>query len=318
MTSAFRRPRLIAAGIVWLITAVSAGSGVAQQCDGAEVFIATGEHRCLKPGAGQSFKDCADCPEMAVIPAGSFTMGSPTDELERSGEREDQVTVTIARPFAIGAFAVTRGEFAVFAMATNHKPDGGCYFWTGETWEERQDRSWQSPGFAQDERHPVTCVDLKDAKAYVAWLSAKTGKTYRVPSEAEREYVTRAGTTTPFWWGTSISTDRANYNGNHSYGDGVKGAWLQKTVAVDTFRPNAWGVYNVHGNVWDWTDDCWNESNAGNPRDGSARSSGDCRWRVVRGGAWNYSPTYLRAAFRYWNVPHNRSGVQGLRVARTL
>jgi hypothetical protein len=82
--------------------------------------------------------------------------------------------------------------------------------------------------------------------------------------------------------------------------------------------PNPWGVFNVHGNVWDWTDDCWNESNAGNPGDGTARTTGDCRWRVVRGGAWNYSPTYLRAAFRYWNVPHNRSGVQSLRVARTL
>jgi formylglycine-generating enzyme required for sulfatase activity len=320
MTLAFRLQRVpvVPAGIVWLIAMFLTGSSVAQQCDGVEVLTGTGEHRCLKPGAGQSFKDRVDCPEMVVVPAGTFTMGSPADEPERSAEREDQVAVTIAKPFAIGAFAVTRGEFAVFVMETNHRPDGGCYFWTGTTWEERADRSWRSPGFAQDDRHPVTCVDLKDAKAYVAWQSAKTGKTYRLPSEAEREYVSRAGTDTPFWWGVSISTRQANYNGNHTYAQGAKGAWLQKTVAVDSFRPNPWGVFNVHGNVWDWTDDCWNESNAGNPGDGAARTSGDCRWRVVRGGAWNYAPTYLRAAFRYWNVPYNRSGVQGLRVARTL
>ena len=129
---------------------------------------------------------------------------------------------------------------------------------------------------------------------------------------------TRAGTTTPFWWGASISTDAANYDGTNRFAQGPTGEWRQKTVRVDSFQPNAWGLYNVHGNVWDWTDDCWNESNAGNPGDGSVRTTGDCTWRVARGGAWNYSPTYLRSAFRYWNLPHNRSGVQGMRVARTL
>ena len=304
--------------IVTSIAILSIDNAWAQRCDGVDVALGTGEQRCLKPGAGEPFKDCVDCPTMVVIPPGSFTMGSPPDEPERSSEREDRVQVTIAKPFAIGTFAVTRGEFAAFVAATGHRPEGGCYFWTGVTWEERSDRSWQSPGFSQDNHHPVTCVDLKDAKAYVAWLSTKVGKAYRLPSEAEREYVTRAGTTTPFWWGSSISTQQANYNGNVSYASGPKGEWRQSTLPVGSFRANAWGVYNVHGNVWDWTDDCWNETNAGNPGDGTARTSGDCRWRVVRGGAWNYDPAYLRAAFRYWNVPNNRSGVQGLRVARTL
>jgi formylglycine-generating enzyme required for sulfatase activity len=313
-----QRASLVRVGVVWLLSMLSAGTAAAQDCDGVEVAVGTTEQRCLKPGAGQPFKDCGDCPTMVVVPAGSFTMGSAPREPERASEREDQVPVTIAKPFAVGAFAVTRGEFAAFVAATNHRPDGACYFWTGTTWEERSDRSWQSPGFAQDDRHPVTCVDLNDAKAYVVWLTSKTDRTYRLPSEAEREYVTRAGTTTPFWWGSSISTEQANYNGETGYAQGAKGEWRQRTVAVDSFRPNPWGVYNVHGNVWDWTDDCWNEANAGNPGDGTARTSGDCRWRVVRGGAWNYSPTYLRAAFRYWNVPHNRSGVQGLRVVRTL
>lgn len=255
---------------------------------------------------------------MVVVPAGRFTLGAPPDEPQRADAREDQALVTIARPFAVGAFAVTRGEFAVFVAATGYQLDQGCYFWTGTTWEERADRSWRSPGFPQDDRHPVTCVDLQAAKSYVAWLSATTGKTYRLPSETEREYVTRAGTSTPFWWGSSISTEQASYNGTFTYGAGPKGEWRQHTVRVDSFRPNPWGLYNVHGNVWDWTDDCWNETNAGNPGDGSVRTTGDCGWRVARGGAWNYSPDYLRAAFRYWNLPDNRSGVQGFRVARTL
>jgi formylglycine-generating enzyme required for sulfatase activity len=310
--------RLFPLVAVWLIAVFSVASVAAQPCDGVEIVTGLGERRCLKPGGGERFKDCADCPEMVVVPAGSFTMGSPPEEPQRAAEREDQVRVTIARTFAVGAFAVTRGEFAVFVAATNHKVDEGCYFWTGTTWEERADRSWRSPGFVQDDRHPVTCVDLKSAKAYVAWLSAKTGKTYRLPSETEREYVTRAGTVTPFWWGASISTNQANYNGTFAYGQGPKGEWRQHTVPVDSFQPNPWGLYNVHGNVWDWTDDCWNESNAGNPGDGSVRTTGDCTWRVARGGAWNYSPDFLRAAFRYWNLPDNRSGVQGFRVARTL
>jgi formylglycine-generating enzyme required for sulfatase activity len=214
--------------------------------------------------------------------------------------------VTIAKPFAIGAFAVTRGEFAAFVAATGYEVDAGCYFWTGATWELRADRSWRAPGFEQDDRHPVTCVDLKTAKAYADWLSKKTGENYRLPSETEREYATRAGTTSAFWWGSSISTQLANYDG------------ARRTLRVDSFRPNAWGLYNVHGNVWDWTEDCWNESNAGNPGDGSVRTTGDCTWRVARGGAWNYTSTYLRSAYRYWNEPDNRSGVQGMRMARDL
>lgn len=307
----------LAASAIWLamtwpIGLLSSAPSTAQQCDGVEVPLGAGANRCLKPGAGERFKDCADCPEMVVVPAGTFLMGSPPDEPQREGQREEQVRVTIAKPFAIGAFAVTRGEFAAFVATTGHTLDEGCYFWTGTTWEERLDRSWRSPGFAQDDRHPVTCVDLRAAKAYATWLSIKTGKTYRLPSETEREYTTRAGTTTPFWLGSSISTDLANHNGTPN------GEWRQMTVRVDSFRPNPWGLYNVHGNVWDWTDDCWNETNAGNPGDGSARTTGDCTWRVARGGAWNYSPNYLRSAFRYWNLPHNRSGVQGMRVVRVL
>src|SRR5262249_8205314 len=134
-----------------LIGLLSSTPSAAQHCDGVELTIATNERRCLRPGSGERFKDCADCPEMVIVPAGTFLMGSAAMEPEREGEHENQVLVRIARPFAIGAFAVTRGEFAAFVAATNYVVEGGCYFWTGETWEERSDRSWRSPGFPQDE-----------------------------------------------------------------------------------------------------------------------------------------------------------------------
>jgi formylglycine-generating enzyme required for sulfatase activity len=304
--------------ITAMVVLLALAPAAAQSCDGVKVELGTGKTRCLAPGSGERFRDCAHCPEMVVVPAGTFAMGSPPHEPQRASEREDQVKVAIAKPFAVGAFPVTRAEFAAFVAATGHKPDGGCYIWTGTTWEEQADRSWQRVNFAQDQRHPVLCVSLSDAKAYASWLSSRTGKAYRLLSEAEREYVTRAGTGTPFWWGSSISTDQANYDGRTANAPGAKGEWRQSTVPVVTFRPNPWGLYGVHGNVWDWTDDCWNEANAGNPGDGTARHTGDCTWRVVRGGAWNYPPGDLRSAHRYWNLPDNRSTVQGLRVARAI
>lgn len=301
-----------------LACAVVSGCAPAPQCDGLDVGVGADATRCIQPGSGEQFEDCPDCPRMVVVPAGEFTMGSPEDEPERESARESQVDVRIARPFAIGAFTVTRAQFAAFVSATGYEVDRGCYFWTGSTWEERADRSWRAPGFEQDDAHPVTCIDLESAQAYAKWLSTTTGKRYRLPSETEREYVTRAGTDTAFWWGDSITTDRANYNGENSSVLGAPGVWRQATLRVDSFEPNAWGLYNVHGNVWEWTEDCWNDSNEGNPGDGSARTTGDCTWRVARGGAWNYSPTYLRSAYRYWNLPDNRSGVQGMRVVRDL
>ena len=129
-------------------------------------------------------------------------------------------------------------------------------------------------------KRPVINVNWEDAKAYTAWLSRKSGKTYRLLSEAKRENVTRAGTTTPFWWRSSITPKQANYNGNHTYaGGGSKAEYRQRTVPIDSFEPNPWGLYNVHGNVWEWTADCWNGSNSGNPGDGRPRTIGTCTQR---------------------------------------
>jgi len=312
------RVALVSLTVIWLTGVLSISTAAAQRCGGIEVDVGAREQRCLKPGAGQSFKDCPNCPEMVAIPAGIFMMGASSDE-EVVADREDQVRVRIAKPFAVGRFTVTRGEFAAFVAATDHKTDGGCYGYSGTEKKREADRNWRVPGFAQNDRHPVVCVSWNDAKSYSAWISSVTGKHYRLLSEAEREYVARAGSTTPFWWGTTISTDQANYNGSAiTYRGGAKGEYRKATVSVDSFTANPWGLYNVHGNVWEWTEDCWNEKNAGNPGDGTARTTGDCGLRVQRGAGLNNWPHTLRSARRERDPPGNRDSAFGFRVARTL
>jgi formylglycine-generating enzyme required for sulfatase activity len=286
------------------------------RCDGIEVTVGGRERSCMRPSAGKTdwFKDCPLCPEMVVVPEGSFIMGSPKDEPLREPYNkgsEDQLGVTIDKPFAVGRFAIARVEFAVFISASGYDAERDCLVYTSSEWKVDPARSWRSPGFSQTDRDPVVCVNWDDAKAYAAWLSSTTGKVYRLLSESEREYVTRAGTATAYWWGaTQISTDRANFHGTTEY--------RQRTVPVDSFASNAWGLYNVHGNVWDWTEDCWNASNAGNPGNGEARSIGECSLRVLRGGSWGSRPQLIRSANRYWYRHSTRSFSSGFRVARTL
>jgi formylglycine-generating enzyme required for sulfatase activity len=246
-----------------------------------------------------TFRDCNVCPEMAVIPAGSFMMGVPPNETGDPDETP-QHRVTIARQFAVGRYSVTFNEWDACVS------DGGCNNW------KPPDRGWGRG------RRPVINVSWDDAKAYVTWLSRRTGQTYRLLSEAEREYVTRAGTSTPFWWGTSISTNQANYDGNYTYGTGSKGESRMQTVPVDSFDPNPWGLFQVHGNVWDWVDDCYHDSYDKAPADGSAWMSGDCGRRVGRGGAWDSGPSILRAANRGPFPAGSRFGGVSFRVGRTL
>ena len=164
-------------------------------------------------------------------------------------------------------------------------------------------------------------VSWDDAKAFVAWLSRKTGKNYRLPSDSEREYVARAGTTTPFWWGSTINARQANYRGTEVYkGGGTKGEFRQQTVPIDTFVANPWGLYNVHGNIAEWTEDCGGlgTSNREIPGDGRPKTTGDCAWRILRGGFWDSDPEGLRSASRLW-LPSGTQGKRiGFRLARTL
>ena len=276
------------------------------------------------PGAGRTewFKDQEAAPEMVVVPAGNFEMGSPDDEPEResSGTESPRHKVTIAQPFAVARHAVTRGQFAAFVTATGHETGGGAYVWKGDKWANDPKASWRAPGFFQDDSHPVVCISWDDAKAYAAWLARETGRSYRLLSEAEREYVTRAGTQTPFWWGSSITPAQANYNGGFVYeGGGSKGVWRKSTMPVDSFQANPWGLYNVLGNLWEWCEDVWHDNYSGAPVDGSAwLRGGDPTRRVVRGGSWAYYPQNLRAAARIWVSSVVRVIYIGFRLARTL
>jgi formylglycine-generating enzyme required for sulfatase activity len=254
--------------------------------------------RALRPK--DAFKECDACPEMVVMPQGSFTMGSPAGEAGRDRDEGPQRLVTVSRPFAVGKFAVTFGEWDACVA------DGGCNGY------KPADEGWGR------EKLPVINVSWNDAKAYVAWLSRKTAKTYRLLSEAEREYVTRAGIALPFWWGLSISASQANYNAESAYNNGEKGEWRRRTVRVDSFEPNPFGLYQVHGNVWEWTEDCWNDSYRGAATDGSALTTGDCGLRALRGGSWVNDPRHLRSAYRNKDQPGLRIIGVGFRVARPL
>jgi formylglycine-generating enzyme required for sulfatase activity len=243
--------------------------------------------------AGESFRDCEQCPEMVVVPAGDCMMGSPATEKGRSDDEGPQRKVSIARPFAAGKYEVTFAEWdaCVEAGACKHKPG---------------DQGWGRG------RQPVINVSWEDVQAYVSWLSKKTSKRYRLLSEAEWEYAARAGTTTRYPWGDEPGTERANFGGSGSQWSG------KQTAPVGSFEPNAFGLSDMIGNVWEWTQDCWSGNYSGAPNDGSALESGDCGRRVVRGGSWCYVPEYCRSAFRFWLEPGVRVNLMGFRLARTL
>lgn len=270
---------------------------------------------------GDTFKDSPTAPEMVVVPAGTFTMGSPDTEERWSGykgEEEPQHQVTISQPFAVGRFAVTVEEFTAFVNATSRKMPDTIFTFENEKWEQRKGRSFRNPGFSQGPRHPVVGVSWGDADDYCKWLSGETSKSYRLLSETEWEYACRAGTDTPFWWGADISTEQANYDGNSTYGAGLKGEYQKGTLPVDRFDANPWGLYQTHGNVWEWCADNWHKDYNDAPTDGLVWPGGDTSLRVVRGGGWFGNPQYLRSANRFGDPPDGRFNYLGFRIARTL
>ena len=249
---------------------------------------------------GKRFRDCDDCPELVVVPAGSYEMGSPSGEEDRSDYEGPVHRVRISEPFAVGVYEVTFREWDACRRG------GGCS---------------HNPGDAEWGRgtRPVINVSWEDAKEYVRWLSQETGKEYRLLSESEWEYVARAGTTGPFHFGSTISPEEANYDGRFAYGSGRKGRSRNRTVPVGSFPANAFGLHDVHGNVWEWVEDCWHDSYRGAPSDGSAWTAGaNCDHRVLRGGSWSSAPGGLRSADRGWNAAGFRYIGIGFRVARTL
>jgi formylglycine-generating enzyme required for sulfatase activity len=281
-----------------IFTEESAPQQSPSACGGGIVTKVAGEERCLKPG--DTFRDCDECPEMVVIPAGRFAMGSPASEEQRWDGEGPQREVTIAAPFAVGKFELTFDEWDACVA------DVGCNGYRPD------DASWGRGN------RPVINVSWDDAKAYVAWLARTTGEEYRLLSEAEWEYAARAGTTTPFSTGRTITTDQANFNGNYTYGGSRKGVYREKTVAVGAFAANPFGLYDIHGNVWEWVEDCYHRSYGGAPSDGSPRVTGSCEYRAVRGGSWSFRPRDLRSASRAGATTYNRDSYYGFRVARTL
>ena len=257
---------------------------------------------------------------MVVVPAGQFLMGSWSGERERwrDGREEPQHPVVFNAPFALGRFAVMVDQFETFVKATGHHIPDELRTYENHDWPTRKGLSFRNPGFDQKPRHPVVGVSWDDAVAYCKWLSTITGKYYRLSSEAEWEYACRAGTAMPFWWGESISTDQANYDGRRTYDGGGRGENREGTVPVDRFQPNAWGLYQTHGNAWEWCADNWHRNYRGAPQDGSVWQGGDKSLRVARGGSWIGSPTRLRSAARSEFRPGVRNNILGFRVARTI
>ena len=272
---------------------------------------------------GERWRDCDECPEIVAIPAGMFMMGSPASEEGRYERESPTRLVTIARPFAIGVYEVTRDEYSRFVLATNHEsgPES-CLVNEDHHWVERAGRSWRNPGFPQSVREPAVCVSWEDATAYVSWLSGRTGMDYRLPSAAEWEYAARAGTTTPWYWGDSIDMQCLFANGADMATDFPWRTQCNdgraKTSLVGSYQANAFELHDMIGNAWEWVQDCFNWSYEGAPTTGGPWLDGDCASRVMRGASWASTPKYLRAAHRAGERTTFRSDYTGFRVARTL
>ena len=253
------------------------------------------------------FKECDKCPEMVVVPAGSFTMGSPDSEQGRDIDESPQHSVTFAKPFSVGRFAVTFDEWDACVA------EGGCSGY------RPQDLGWGR------NRRPVINVSWDEATAYAAWLSRKTHKPYRLLTEAEWEYAARAGSTTAYYWGNEIGSGNANCAPDGKLECGS--IWDNKqTAPVGSFAANAFGLYDMAGNVWQWVQDCYHSSYKGAPTDGSAWTTGNCIGtlededfqRVIRGGSWITLPRLLRSAGRFRNTFSSSGNLLGFRVGRAL
>lgn len=269
---------------------------------------------------GQTFSECSHCPEMVVLPAGEFTMGSPADEPERR-DNEQQHQVTFARPFAISTTPITWLQWE--ACVRDAWCDGAAVdaaLRLGLDGNPNPDYKDYGRG-----TRPVVGVSWYDAQHYVGWLNHKVGSddAYHLPSESEWEYAARAGTSTAFPWGNNVDHNRGNFGlPGHKLGGKAEGrdVWLMETSPVASFAPNAWGVYDMHGNIFEWTQDCYEADFAHAPRDGGANTEGNCANRIFRSGTFMSNPYMQRSARRgapYPAITRGRNYL-GFRVAKTM
>jgi formylglycine-generating enzyme required for sulfatase activity len=253
----------------------------------------------LEHEVGSTFKDCETCPDMVVMPAGRFLMGASKAEKGHQPDEEPQHEVTVAAPLAISKYEITFDEWEACAL------EGGCGNY------RPQDSGWGRG------RRPVIYVSYDDAKAYLDWLRQKSGKAYRLPSEAEWEFAARGGTSTPFAAGETLAPTQANFDASSLPGSRKPGTYQGTTVEVGSFPPNPYGLHDMEGNVFEWVEDCANKTHAGAPVDASPRG-GDCQRRVAKGGAWYYEAEFARPSARMSFPKGSRLNVIGFRVARTV
>lgn len=294
------------------------------------------ERRRRVAALGPSFRDCPGCPMMVVLPSARFVMGSPATEEGRYNYEGPQRTVTIGRSFAIAKYKVTRAEWSMFVRESRHRSAEGCMHFTGKQWLRDVSRNWENPGFSQTDDHPAVCINWQDAKAFATWLSRRSGKVYRLPSEAEWEYAARAGTVSARPWdeahitrghgstpssctaanGADLSTRRAglDFPKVAECDDGYP-----YTSPVIRFAPNRFDLYDMIGNAWEWTEDCWLQDYGLAPTDAKPATEGaNCGLRAVRGGGWTNPPSDLRSAVRVFANPRLGYNYVGLRIARDV
>lgn len=272
---------------------------------------------------GSTFIDCVDCPEMVVLAPGKFLMGSPESETDRREHEGPQRLISIADKFAVSRFEITRGQFEAFINQTAYTPSNYCMVWTGiRGGEQIVGKNWQDPNFEQTDSDPVVCISWTDAKAYVAWLQKKTGKAYRLLSESEWEYAARGGTTTRYSFGDSADNICDFANVPDRAAEKNAGGWYWKFVACDdgygattspvgSFKPNPFDLYDMHANVWEWVEDCYQDSFSGGPVDGTAWITDPCKARVVRGGSLSAPIDNSRSSSRFYGVGETRTKDKG-------
>ena len=291
-----------------------------KRLDEIEARVRASQAQILPEAPGTEFRDpfvdhSGEGPLMVLLPGGRFVMGSSERERQMALHAGAQASwikretpqhpVQIGLGFAIGKKPLTVGEWRQFVQATG--------------WRDESAPNWQHPGFAQDEHHPVVWISWLDVQAYCQWLSSVTGQRYRLPSEAEWEYACRAGTQSPFSFGEHIHSGMANYDSNFTWNGGAKGEARHGTTRSGSFAPNPWGLYDMHGNVWEWVQDLVHGSYEGAPQDGSAWESGATNGhRVLRGGSWLYGPRYLRSASRNGYDQNSRNDIVGARIVREI
>lgn len=285
----------------------------------------------VSEASASSFSDCSDCPEMLRVPAGVFLMGADSAEEDREalpqafrGRSLPRHRVAI-QAFAAAKHEITRKQYQVFADATGREA-AGCFSWNGGDYRLDPAKNWRNPGFPQNDTHPAVCISWEDAGAYAQWLSARTGKRYRLLTEAEWEYAARGGTAFSRFWGEEGDRSCGYANGADLQtlsGMAEAGDWSYSrcndghvhTAPVGSFEANAFGLHDMLGNAAEWTADCWNENHEGATSNGAARIDGECEMRVVRGGAWDEGPLSIRSAYRVGSPVVIRVYGRGFRVA---